>query len=175
VTEIRRALVFAATLVAIVAGVARPAAAQPAGDAADLRPGEIQRLFDAYLVMEAQQTLGLSDDQYAPFLSRLRALQAVRRRHRQERTRLLGELGRLSAPRAATDEVALKERLSALHELDARAAAETRKAFDDLDALLAPRQQARFRVFEAQIERRKLELLLRARQNARPGGRPMRR
>jgi hypothetical protein len=68
VTEIRRALVFAATLVAIVAGVARPAAAQPAGDAADLRPGEIQRLFDAYLVMEAQQTLGLSDDQYAPFL-----------------------------------------------------------------------------------------------------------
>jgi hypothetical protein len=71
--------------------------------------------------------------------------------------------------------VALKERLSALHELDARAAAETRKAFDDLDALLAPRQQARFRVFEAQIERRKLELLLRARQNARPGGRPMRR
>ena len=38
-----------------------------------------------------------------------------------------------------------------------------------------PRQQARFRVFEEQIERRKLELMLRARQNARQNQRPLRR
>ena len=36
-----------------------------------------------------------------------------------------------------------------------------------IDALLEPRQQARFRVFEDQIERRKLELMLRARQAVR--------
>ena len=54
---------------------AAAAQAPPAADAADLRPAEIQRLFDAYLVMEAQQTLGLSDTQYPPFLTRLRALQ----------------------------------------------------------------------------------------------------
>ena len=40
-----------------------------------------------------------------------------------------------------------------------------RKAYNTLDEVLDVRQQARFRVFEEQIERKKLELLLRARQN----------
>lgn len=161
--------------------VGGPVAAQPAAqptappdDAADLRPAEIQRLFDAYLVMEAQQTLGLSEAQYPPFLTRLRALQEVRRRHLQGRARLLADLARLSAPRAAGEDAVIRERLTALQELEARGAAETRKAYGDLDALLDARQQARFRVFEEQIERRKLELMLRARQNARAGQRPVR-
>ncbi len=68
----------------------------------------------------------------------------------------------------------IRERLAALQELESRNAAESRKAYSDLDALLDPRQQARFRVFEDQIERRKLELMLRARQNARQQ-RPLRR
>ena len=37
-------------------------------------PGEIQRLFDAYVVMQAQQELQLSDEQYPKFLSRVKAL-----------------------------------------------------------------------------------------------------
>ena len=138
-------------------------------DAPDLRPAEIQRLFDAYLVMEAQQALGLTDAQYAPFLTRLRALQETRRRYLASRAQALGELGRLTAPRAArpVDDAVLKERLAAFQELESRSAAESRKAYSDLDALLDLRQQARFRVFEDQIERRKIELMLRARQNAR--------
>ena len=36
-----------------------------------MTPGEIQRLFDAYLVMEAQQALALTDQQYPQFLTRL--------------------------------------------------------------------------------------------------------
>lgn len=141
----------------------------PGPDTADLRPGEIQRLFDAYLVMEAQRALGLDDTQYPNFLTRLRALQDTRRRHLVARAALLGELQRLTAPRAArpADDGVIRERLTALHELESRHAAESRKAYNDLDALLDPRQQARFRVFEDQIERRKLELMLRARQNAR--------
>ena len=35
-----------------------------------MTPGEIQRLFDAYLVMEAQQALKLTDQQYPQFLTR---------------------------------------------------------------------------------------------------------
>jgi hypothetical protein len=151
-----------------VALLSTSAAAQPPpADAADLRPAEVQRLFDAYLVMEAQQTLGLSDTQYPNFLTRLRALQDTRRRHLQARAQLLGELARMTAPRAATDEPAIRERLTLLHELESRGAAESRKAYSELDAVLEPRQQARFRVFEEQIERRKLELMLRARQTAR--------
>ena len=44
----------------------------PGLDNGDMTPGEIQRLFDAYLVMEAQQALQLSDQQYPQFLTRLR-------------------------------------------------------------------------------------------------------
>jgi len=161
----------ALALLALVA-TAPPALAQPPAtpsDPGDLRPAEIQRLFDAYFVMEAQQALGLSDAQYAPFLTRLRALQDTRRRHLMARAALLGDLARMSGPRAArpADNAALKGQLTALQELESRSAAETRKAYGDLDQLLDVRQQARFRVFEDQLERRKLELMLRARQNAR--------
>lgn len=159
-------MVIAATL-----GAARPAVAQtPAAPAegAELRPAEIQRLFDAYLVMEAQQTLALTDAQYGPFLTRLKALQETRRRYLASRAVILLDLGRMTGPRAPkTDDATIRERLTSLQELESRSAAESRKAYADLDALLDPRQQARFRVFEDQIERRKVELMLRARQNAR--------
>ena len=50
---------------------------------------------------------------------------------------------------------------------DERAAAELRRALDGVDEILTVRQQARFRLFEDQMERRKLDLLMRARQNVR--------
>ncbi len=164
------AVVLALSL-AVALGPTDAALAQlaPPPAAEDLRPGEIQRLFDAYFVMEAQQALGLTDAQYAPFLTRLRALQNTRRRYLTSRAALLVDLARMTAPRAASrvDEASIKAQLAALQELESRSAAETRRAYGELDTLLDARQQARFRVFEDQLERRKLELMLRARQNAR--------
>ena len=137
-------------------------------DNGDMTPGEIQKLFDAYLLMEAQQALQLSDQQYPQFLVRLRTLQDTRRRNQQERNQLMTQLQRLTNPRAARgDEAMIKERLTLLHELESRSAAEMRKAYNALDEVLDVRQQARFRVFEEQIERRKIELLMRARQQNR--------
>lgn len=172
-TAVRAGLLV--TVFAVAAAVALPAAAQtppatpPPGDAGALRPGEIQRLFDAYVVMEAQQALGLTDQQFAPFVTRLRALQDTRRRHQAARAALLADLGRLTNPRdpGPADDAAIRTQMTALQELESRSAAELRRAYGELDTLLAPRQQARFRVFEDQLERRKLELMLRARQNAR--------
>jgi len=46
-----------------------------------------------------------------------------------------------------------------------------RKGYSSVDEVLDLRQQARFRVFEERIERRKLELLMRARQQNRPNQR----
>jgi hypothetical protein len=57
--------------------------------------------------------------------------------------------------------------LRRLHEIDDRGASDLREAYDALDQVLDVKQQARFRVFEEQMERRKVELLLRARQAAR--------
>lgn len=174
-----RTVLTATLLAGALAGAAsaQDFQAQPQGprqplrglDKGDMSPAEIQKLFDAYLVMEAQQALELTDDQYAPFLTRLRGLQETRRRNQQERFRLMGELQRLSARRLkVVEDAALKERLAALQELEARTAAELRRAYTSVDEVLDLRQQARFRIFEEQIELRKLALLMRARQQNRP-------
>jgi hypothetical protein len=146
----------------------------PGLGAGDMSPAEIQKLFDAYLVMETQQALALTDQQYPQFLARLRTLQETRRRNQQSRNQLMGQLQRLTNPRAAErgDEAAIKERLTALHDLESRNASEMRKAYAALDEVLDVRQQARFRVFEEQIERRKIELLMRARQQNRQQNQP---
>ena len=176
-----KTLVLIAALIFAAPAVAQEYQAQPQNpppqgggplpglDNGDMTPGEIQKLFDAYLVMEAQQALQLSDQQYPQFLSRLRTLQDTRRKNQQERNQLMNQLQRLTNPRAQVrgDEAMIKERLTGLQELESRNAAEMRRAYNALDEVLDIRQQARFRVFEEQIERRKIELLMRARQQNR--------
>jgi uncharacterized protein (DUF1778 family) len=146
-------------------GQGRAAAAQQA-DRLDI--AELQRLFDAYTVMQAQDALQLDDAQFGQFLPKLKALQDTRRRNEQARNRLVAELGRLTAPSASADEAAVRDRLRELQELEGRAAADLRRAYDTVDQQLDVRRQARFRVFEQSMERRKLQLMLRARRGA-PG------
>jgi DNA repair ATPase RecN len=163
------ALVMAAWLIAVLPAGAQEPQPEPVGPGGEMRPAEIQKLFDAYLVIEAQQALALSDQQYPQFLTRLRALQETRRRNQQERNQLMQQLQRLTNPRAQQrpEDSMIKERLTALQELEVRNASEMRRAYAALDEVLDVRQQARFRVFEEQIERRKIELLMRARQQNR--------
>jgi hypothetical protein len=148
-----------------------PEGAPPLGPGGDLSPAEIQRLFDAYALVQAQETLRLDDQRYGQFVSRLKVLQETRRRLQQERQRRLQELLRLSNQPDPVDENLLRDRVRALAEHDERAAVEVRRAYDGVDQVLDVRQQARFRVFEEQMERRKLELLMRARQANRPAQR----
>jgi hypothetical protein len=134
-----------------------------------MTPGEVQKLFDAYIVVESQRALELTDAQYPQFIAKLRSLQDTRRRNQMERNQLMMRLQRMTAPRApAPDNATLEGLLKNLQELESRTAAETRKAYNELDQVLDVRQQARFRVLEEQVERRKLELLMRARQQNRP-------
>jgi hypothetical protein len=132
-----------------------------------LEIAELQRLFDAYSALQAQEALQLDDAQFGQFLPKLKALQDTRRRNDVARSQLVAELGRMTAPGTAVfDEAAVKERMRALQELDARAAAELRRAYDTIDQQLDVRRQARFRVFEQNMERRKLQLMLRARRGS---------
>ena len=135
-----------------------------------MTPAEIQKLFDAYLIMEAQQALNLTDQQYPQFLARLKALQDTRRRTQQERIQVMGQLQRLTNPRvgARADHAANKARREMRQESESPTPDQGRKAYTALDEVLDVRQQARFRVFEEQVERRKIELLMRARQQNRP-------
>ena len=139
--------------------------APPGDQDRGISPAEVQRMFDAYALVQAQDQLKLPDDRFSQFLSRFKALQEARRRAQLERGRLIQELVRLS--RQDADEGQMRDRLKDLRDLEARSAGEIKSAYDAVDQVLDIRQQARFRVFEEQMERRKIELVVRARQNNR--------
>jgi hypothetical protein len=124
-------------------------------------------MLDNYAAIRAQKELALDDAQFTQFVTRLRTLQQIRRRNQQAHNRLVQDLRRLTGAQVTPpyDEPAIRERLKALREQDDRAAVELRQAYDAVDEVLDVRQQARFRIFEEMIERRKLDLLRRA-QNA---------
>jgi hypothetical protein len=171
------------TLLIAAALAAGPAAAQgtpPAGarDAQAQMPAapgdvpinaaQIQRWFEAYTVLQAQDALQLSEAQYGRFVTRLKALQDIRRRHQQARNQILADIRKLTNPQTGpADEAALTDRLKALHDEEDKAAGDIRAAYGAVDETLDVRQQARFRLFEDRMEQQKLELLMRARQNAR--------
>jgi hypothetical protein len=163
-------------IVASVVNVGAQQPGEPPARGAEMSPAEIQKIFDGYVLAQVQGALGLSEQQFAQVVPRLKALQDTRRRHQQERGRLLFELQRLTRPgpgrgqgsaagRPGSEEGAIEERLTALQENDARFATDLRRAYDALDEVLDVRQRGRFRIFEEQIERKKLDLLMRARQN----------
>jgi Spy/CpxP family protein refolding chaperone len=130
-------------------------------------PAEVQRMFDAYALMQAQEQLKIGDEQFTQFLTRYKALQEVRRRTLRERSRIVQELRRL-LNQPQPDDAQIKERLKALQDIDALGVAEEKKSYEAIDQVLDLRQQAKFRVFEEVMERRKLELVGRARQANRP-------
>jgi hypothetical protein len=146
---------------------------QQPGEDDSVSPGELVNMLDTYAIVQAQDALTLNDTQYGQFVTRLKRLQQARRRNQRERNQIIQDLRKLSGAQAPVpvDEAALRERLRALRDHDDRAASEMRKAYDSLDEVLDVRQQARFRTFEETIERRKLDLVVRARERAaRPGG-----
>jgi hypothetical protein len=152
-------------------GAQRPASprgeGRPARPPGQLTSGDVVGMLDNYAAIRAQEALALDDAHFTEFVSRLRTLQQLRRRNQQAHNRLVQDLRKLAGAQAAPpyDEAAIRERLKALREQDDRAAVELRQAYDAVDEVLDIRQQARFRIFEEMIERRKLDLLMRA-QNA---------
>jgi hypothetical protein len=167
-----------AVLAAAGAGAAaqenQPPAQTGARGAATADPGEGPRVaqelllaLDRYALNQARRMLELTDAEHEQFVPRLRALQQTRRRNLLARQRILQDLRRMTGPRAGeVDEAALRERLTALREHEDRAAAELRAAYAAVDEVLDVKRQARFRLFEENIEARKLELLMRARARA---------
>ena len=156
---------------AVVAAQGRGRPNLPPGAADDAAPGvtpaEIQRMFDAYALLQAQEQLKIGDDQFTKFLTRFKDLQQVRRQTLNERGRIINTLRRMLNQGGASEDD-LKARLNELQELDTRAAADIKKAYDAINQVLDVQQQAKFRVFEELMERRKLELVMRARQANRP-------
>jgi hypothetical protein len=163
-----------AATVLVVIGFAAPARAQARAGAApapeDVTPAELQRMFDGYSILQAQESLKLNDDQYGRFLPRFKALLDTRRQTLQQRTRVLNVIRRLLME-AQPDEGMLRDALKQLQEIDTRGEADAKRAYEGIDQVLDLKQQAKFRIFEEQMERRKLEIVTQARARARQANR----
>ena len=170
-TRLHRAVVAATAVAILLAGIdsaaaqprrQRAAPAAPAGgDNPGADPAELGRLFDAYAVMQAQEVLGLDDATFGRFVTRLRALQQLRRRHLRERAVLMREMRRLL--QGSPTDAQVIEKTDALARLEQTVYEDELKARDAVDEVLDVRQRARFRLLEQQLEIRKLELVNRAR------------
>jgi len=159
----RRWIAVAALIVVCFTGRAhaQARAGAPPQDDSQVTPVELRRLLDAYSIVQAQEFLKISDEQYARFLPRFKALLDTRRQTLQQHTRVLNVVRRLLME-AQPDEGMLRDALKQLQEIDTRGEADARRAYEAIDQVLDLRQQAKFRVFEEQMERRKLELVAQA-------------
>jgi hypothetical protein len=157
-------------VLALGAGSA-PARAQDEAAPEIGRPARVDEAFkmvDAYVVSNLQESLGLTDEQFAKAIPLVKRLQTERRTYLLERTRKVREMRRLLRQGGASEAqvVALLQEVKAL---DADGPAATRRNLEALDAVLSPVQQAKFRVLEQEVEQRMRELVRRVAPRA--GGR----
>ena len=132
----------------------------------------LQGLFDSYVLMQAQNQLQLTSDQAPQFIMRLRDLQEARRRGLMRRGRIIQQMrqrtqGGPNGDGGGTVEE-VQRLLNELKTVDTESAGQVDQAMTNLDQVLTVRQRARFRILEEQMERNKLDILMRARRGAPP-------
>jgi hypothetical protein len=162
---------LALPLVAQEQGPRRMRAGQPPGG-----PGPANEAFkvvDAYVLSNLQESLGLSDEQFVKLLPLVKRVQSDRRDFAQRRVRSMVELRKLLASGAAT-ESGVVELLKELKAIENEEPQTLRKSMDAIDGALNPLQQAKYRVLEADIERRIRELMRELAGARGPGGRGQR-
>ena len=161
----RRMLVAACGVLALWCGTPAVAAQRAAGDA--LTPAQVERMWDEYVLAQAQTQLNLNDQQFVRFRNRLFQLQQLRRRLQRERNVKLRETQQaLSGRGAPVDQTVVSARLKEYDDLMVSDAQQLRQAYASIDEVLNLRQRVRFRSFEDRMTQKKLELLAQARQAA---------
>lgn len=126
---------------------------------------ETFRLMDAYMISNLQESLGLTDDQFARSLPLVKRLQSDRRDFARRRMAALRSLRKTLTSGAAT-EASVADLLKEVKSASADEHAGTARNLEALDAVLSPIQQAKFRVFEAEVDLRLRHLLARSQDKA---------
>jgi hypothetical protein len=137
---------------------------------------EAARMVDAYILSNLQERLGLSDAQFVKLLPLVKSHQGERRQAGRRRGQALLELRReLHSGRATEASIGALLEETKKAELEGPAAVARSQAA--IDAQLTPVQQAKYRVFEAEVEQRLRDVLrnaargraLERRERQRPG------
>ncbi len=132
---------------------------------------EVGRMVDAYVLSNLQESLGLSDDQFVKLLPLVKHLQGERREAMERRLRALREMRRLLKSGTATEPEVLAQ-LKEFKASESESWPPGRKDMEAIDALLTPLQQAKFRVFEAEVGQKLRELTAQLRRQNRAESRP---
>jgi hypothetical protein len=144
-----------------------PAAAAQRGEEERLTAPQVERMWDEYVLSQAQAALNLTDQQFMRFRNRLNQLQQLRRRLQRERNQKLREAQQaLSGRGAPVDPAVVSARLKEYDDLMVSSAEQLRQSYVSIDEVLNVRQRVRFRLFEDRMAQKKLELLAQARQAA---------
>jgi len=114
---------------------------------------EAFKMVEAYLVSNLQESLGLTDDQFAKVLPHVKRLQKDRRDFNQRRGRAMSDLRRMLESGSAT-EPRVAELLKEVKAVEAEQAETVRKDMDAIDGVLTPVQQAKYRLLEVEVERK---------------------
>jgi Spy/CpxP family protein refolding chaperone len=157
---------------AALALAAPPQNPGPGGPRGEGRPGEeAAKIVDAYIVSNLQESLALTDEQFTKLLPLVKRLLVERREYVQGRGRNVRELRKLLHSGTAT-ETQVTDQLREVKRVEIEGPEKIRKTSETIDAALTPLQQAKFRVLEADVERRIREILGQVRRQGRAGPRP---
>ena len=155
----------------LLAGVPVMAQERPLRGGGAPRPREeLYKMIDAYIVSNLQESLLLTDDQFAKLLPLVKRLQKDRREMVQRRIQALQEMRRTMAQGVAT-EARVEELLRELKAVETQEPVTIRRDMDAIDALLSPLQQAKYRLLEVEVERKLRALMNQMRGNGGNRGR----
>lgn len=114
---------------------------------------EAFKMVEAYVVSNLQESLGLTDEQFAKVLPHVTRLQRDRRDLAQRRGQALAEMRRQLGSGVAT-ESRVAELLKQVKAVELEQPEVLRRDMDAIDAVLNPVQQAKFRLLEGEVERK---------------------
>jgi Spy/CpxP family protein refolding chaperone len=147
------------------------AAAGPAAAQQPNRPREEAfKMIDAYVVSNLQESLGLTDEQFAKVVPLVRRLQRDRHQLAQRRMQSLQELRRVLGSGTAT-EASVVELLKGVRAAEAEERSQVQRDLEAVEAALTPIQQAKYRILEIEVERKIRELMNQLRAAQRPAQR----
>jgi Spy/CpxP family protein refolding chaperone len=154
-----------AGLVLLLGAMAGAASAQQANP----RPrDEAFKMIDAYIISNLQESLGLTDEQFAKVVPLVKRLQRDRRELAQRRMHSIQEMRQLLGSGTAT-EARVSELLKAVRAAEAEERSEVQRDLEAVEAALTPIQQAKYRILEIEVERKIRELMGQLRAAQKPG------